>query len=591
MAKNEIDILLSIDDKATKTLDKMEKKSVSMKNTFKLSAVEINASFELMQKAFGAAGKALDFIEKGAKFEQQKVAFERLAQSAGKSSKAITKAMQEMSGGTISAADAMAGATKAMVLGLDADKLPKLMEIARVSARAFGTDVGFMFDSLSLGIGRQSRMLLDNLGIIVDAEGAYNKYAESMGLVASKLTDAEKKQAFLNAALEAGQDQIDKMGGGVKTQAEEIATLKATWDDFVTSLAVFISKSGFVVKAFTALGVSAKFYLEQLERIKGISDSGGLLGDLESNLKKVNLAIDANLKKQSAPFLLNRNQTEEQFNDLLIQRSRILLAINDVKKTDTAEQEFEIDGTKQIEQQVLIEEEKQRLLAEALAAKMQSLLDFQNNIAFLDDATIAAEITRLEQSVLMNKGAEEQKTAIYQAEDAKRKKIQADADKRALAQAELEKKINNDLIASTGAFFGAMAEENKGFALLQKAISIFQIIIKGQAAVANMQSQMGVLAPPFVAKQRISTALQIGTVAASAFADGGIVKARPGGILAQIGEAGQDEAVIPLDRAGGFGDVNIFIQGGINPGGSSVDEMAEELGFAFEREVRSARGF
>jgi hypothetical protein len=48
-----------------------------------------------------------------------------------------------------------------------------------------------------------------------------------------------------------------------------------------------------------------------------------------------------------------------------------------------------------------------------------------------------------------------------------------------------------------------------------------------------------------------------------ALADGGIVKASPGGTLALIGEGGKDEAVIPLDRMGsmGGGDVNIYVQG------------------------------
>lgn len=36
------------------------------------------------------------------------------------------------------------------------------------------------------------------------------------------------------------------------------------------------------------------------------------------------------------------------------------------------------------------------------------------------------------------------------------------------------------------------------------------------------------------------------------FKDGGIVKARPGGLIGRIGEAGRDEAVIPLDRLGGM---------------------------------------
>jgi hypothetical protein len=49
-------------------------------------------------------------------------------------------------------------------------------------------------------------------------------------------------------------------------------------------------------------------------------------------------------------------------------------------------------------------------------------------------------------------------------------------------------------------------------------------------------------------------------------ANGGIVKATPGGTLALIGEGGRDEAVIPLDKAGGMGGGNtIIIQGAIDP--------------------------
>lgn len=49
-----------------------------------------------------------------------------------------------------------------------------------------------------------------------------------------------------------------------------------------------------------------------------------------------------------------------------------------------------------------------------------------------------------------------------------------------------------------------------------------------------------------------------------AMAAGGIVKASPGGTLALIGEGGRDEAVIPLDRAGGIGGgntIHVHVQG------------------------------
>ena len=59
------------------------------------------------------------------------------------------------------------------------------------------------------------------------------------------------------------------------------------------------------------------------------------------------------------------------------------------------------------------------------------------------------------------------------------------------------------------------------------------------------------------------------------FAMGGIVKARPGGLIGRIGEAGRDEAVIPLDRAGnltgvGGNTININVNAGVGTDPVSV---------------------
>lgn len=61
-------------------------------------------------------------------------------------------------------------------------------------------------------------------------------------------------------------------------------------------------------------------------------------------------------------------------------------------------------------------------------------------------------------------------------------------------------------------------------------------------------------------------------------AGGGIVRARPGGTLARIGEGGQDEAVIPLPRAG-MGSVSIgsiVIEGNVDSS-DRVRELADEV--------------
>ena len=75
-------------------------------------------------------------------------------------------------------------------------------------------------------------------------------------------------------------------------------------------------------------------------------------------------------------------------------------------------------------------------------------------------------------------------------------------------------------------------------------------------------------------------------------AEGGIVMPRPGGVLANIAEAGQAEAVIPLDRLGKFGQgnqttYNITVNGGISSGpdiGRSVVNAIRD----FERQSGTA---
>jgi len=68
------------------------------------------------------------------------------------------------------------------------------------------------------------------------------------------------------------------------------------------------------------------------------------------------------------------------------------------------------------------------------------------------------------------------------------------------------------------------------------------------------------------------------------FADGGIVKARPGGIIANIGEGNYDEAVIPLRGGMGFGSTyNITVNAGMGTDGARVGEQIVSAIRKYER--------
>lgn len=73
---------------------------------------------------------------------------------------------------------------------------------------------------------------------------------------------------------------------------------------------------------------------------------------------------------------------------------------------------------------------------------------------------------------------------------------------------------------------------------------------------------------------------------APSLADGGVVKARNGGTLVRVAEAGYDEAVIPLNRAGTTGsNINITVNAGMGADGTNIGRQIVDELVAYQRRV------
>jgi hypothetical protein len=194
--------------------------------------------------AMYAAKKAWDTASMAAEFLQERAALENLAASYGKSSSQIINDLKQVSAQTIDTRTIIEKAGTAMLLGIPADRLTKLMEIARASSRVTGNSISESFSDISLAVGRQSRMILDNLGIIVKVEDANKKYAASLGKVATELTEAERKEAFLNATMIAGEDIIRRVGLETNTINEDMQAFEATVKDLQLSMGILTIRGG-----------------------------------------------------------------------------------------------------------------------------------------------------------------------------------------------------------------------------------------------------------------------------------------------------------------------------------------------------------
>lgn len=159
-------------------------------------------------------------------------------------------------------------------------------------------------------------------------------------------------------------------------------------------------------------------------------------------------------------------------------------------------------------------------------------------------------------------------------------------------QMEIEK-TKNDIMAQNrqdtlSRIAGMQSSSNAALAGVGKAAAMTQLAIDTPMAIGRALAS----APPpfnFVLAAGVAAAMadQVSRLSGVALAEGGIVKARPGGIQATIGEGGQDEAVIPLDKAGmiGGGSVTINVYGGLLGDQSSAHDFA----IAVDRELFKLR--
>ena len=177
------------------------------------------------------------FAVQASKVESMERAFTTLTGASEDSSIAFEK-LQKATDGTMSEFDLFQQANNAMILGVskNSDEMAEMFDIAQRLGRALGRDTASSVESLITGIGRQSRLMLDNIGIIVKADEAYESYANKLGISSDKLTDAQKKQAFLQATMESARAKANSLGAETKSTQDAFDRLSASTENLVTFL-------------------------------------------------------------------------------------------------------------------------------------------------------------------------------------------------------------------------------------------------------------------------------------------------------------------------------------------------------------------
>jgi len=241
MADKTLRIIVEGQDKgATKTLTGLEKNLKGLEGaigTFK----KIGAAAVVMGATID---KAFDIGYAGAQTKRLEASGDELAASLGGNYDDIIQALDEASLNTVSQTDLMTAANRAMMLqlGADAGQLADLMQVAAFRGRAMGLDTTQAFSDIVTGVGRMSPMILDNLGIVIDAERRYQDYAAAQGISADAIDATTKKQILLNGVLEEGTKMIAEAGGLALDEAASYERMRASIKDLGDEIMRSLSK-------------------------------------------------------------------------------------------------------------------------------------------------------------------------------------------------------------------------------------------------------------------------------------------------------------------------------------------------------------
>lgn len=219
-----------------------------------------------IQGIFAILG-TIQFVRVANQLETVSAAFDNLSRSVGTVSSSFLRELRVATRGAVSDLELMRVTNNAVLLGVveTQEQFVELTETARRLGRALGRSPVEALNDLAIGIGRQSRLILDNLGLVVKVEDATNAYARTLGVTAQQLTEAEKRTAFLIAAQEAARVKLRELGEDALTAADQVGRFRASIANVLGDIASEFVGTG------SAFGAVADFFERNRRTIRAFA--------------------------------------------------------------------------------------------------------------------------------------------------------------------------------------------------------------------------------------------------------------------------------------------------------------------------------
>ena len=122
----------------------------------------------------------------------------------------LAKQMRDASGGAIDLAQAFRQVSLASSAGLSTKEIEGLTLVARGAAISLGRNLPDAMDRIFRGAIKLEPEILDEIGLFVRVDEAAERYGATLNKSASSLSQAEKRQGFLNEILRQGTEKFEE---------------------------------------------------------------------------------------------------------------------------------------------------------------------------------------------------------------------------------------------------------------------------------------------------------------------------------------------------------------------------------------------
>lgn len=361
---------------------------------------------------FTAALRKLTTVTKAATLEDLTRGFDSLRVNAGLNADTLEQ-LRIATNNTVTDMELMRQANNAMLLGVarSTKELAQLFDAAQQLGRALGKDATSSIESLVTGLGRQSRLMLDNVGIMIKVNEAYEEFARLNNTTVAAMTDTEKKTAFLNSGLGQALEKIKAFGEESLSSSDKIrqtnvsvVTLAETisialqpafldWSKDLKTVSMFLTdyiKKTFE-SSFASKALEEKIHILKMEVTQLKLEEAGLLKETKSLTdEEVKLKAAQDQRIAALKFqIISSNNLLEIEKEMLKVKLGLRDAINAeemalMSKAETEALTLKLQGkeTEFLEAQIAIKERQRELI---LAKEEQEGIERLKLLAELND--------------------------------------------------------------------------------------------------------------------------------------------------------------------------------------------------------------